>query len=576
MRWVYPPEGHETFEQSTFLIGSVLSGHELLVNGEAVPVSPEGFFAWKVPLQAGENGFVLQSRHEGRVEAKLQRTFLQKSPKAIERLPEAPSELFPYIFPHEDLGVQPGETLTLLCPAPPGSRVLCRVDWLMSRYVEMNRLESVPENLEGVFARLHQVSEPWPKADYFMAQIHIPANTAPRPNLLVQFAIHWQDQKLEFRSSGSVTILPLGKRPVAKVMTEEAVFRFSRNSGARRTPLLAGTLLELNGFYGDAFRARLGTDEVGWIDRKDIEIGDNSPFPALIPVSLIQCETTPRGFQLVIPLNRLLPVDIRLESYQLTLSFYGAVSACDFIHYFPGVFEQGLAEIQWRQKNSEVFEVFVKLASPLRGVQRYYDAGRQAFVCSVRTEASIEAFPVVLVLDPGHGGDEPGSIAPDGTPEKDLNLNLALKLRDALANVPDLAVVLTRETDVSISLAERIEIAKTAEASLMLSLHHNALPDGRNPLEEQGVSTYYYHPFALPVARQLQSALVQHTDFEDYGLLYDSLYLCRVMEMPSLLLELGFLTHPHDAALCLDKAHQERVVTAICQVVRDYVARALC
>jgi N-acetylmuramoyl-L-alanine amidase len=175
-----------------------------------------------------------------------------------------------------------------------------------------------------------------------------------------------------------------------------------------------------------------------------------------------------------------------------------------------------------------------------------------------------------VVLDPGHGGDEPGATAPNGTPEKDLNLKIALEVIEALKQRPGIRVVLTRNSDESVSLEERIRRATAAKGDLLLSLHHNALPDGRDPLTESGVATFYYHPFALPAAQHFQQNLVAGTGFSDYGILYDSLYMCRVMAMPSLLLELGFLTNPDDAERCLDSAAQKQTASVIARAIEGF------
>jgi N-acetylmuramoyl-L-alanine amidase len=192
-------------------------------------------------------------------------------------------------------------------------------------------------------------------------------------------------------------------------------------------------------------------------------------------------------------------------------------------------------------------------------------------VCTLRTAKSLENFPFTVAIDPGHGGEETGATAPDGTPEKDLNLKMALKIQQVLGKVPQVKVVLTRTQDETLPLSERVKRAIGAEANLLLSIHHNALPDGRNPLEENGVSAYYYYPYAMPFAQRFQDSLVKQTGFADYGILFDSLHMCRIMEMPAVLLELGFLTHPEDAALCLDEDHQTRVAHAISTVVTSCV-----
>ncbi|MCA1834398.1 MAG: N-acetylmuramoyl-L-alanine amidase [Actinomycetota bacterium] len=93
----------------------------------------------------------------------------------------------------------------------------------------------------------------------------------------------------------------------------------------------------------------------------------------------------------------------------------------------------------------------------------------------------------LVVLDPGHGGHEPGAVAKDGTREATRNLQLSLAVRDALDGHVD-RVVLTRTMDRDTSLAFRVALADALRAGLTVSLHLNAVPDG--PSDHPGTSTF--------------------------------------------------------------------------------------
>jgi N-acetylmuramoyl-L-alanine amidase len=95
-----------------------------------------------------------------------------------------------------------------------------------------------------------------------------------------------------------------------------------------------------------------------------------------------------------------------------------------------------------------------------------------------------------IVIDPGHGGRDPGAIGVRGTKEEDINLDVSLRLRDRLLRKDGYIVLLTRETDRTLSLAQRVEFAKTSRADLFISVHVNSLPNqGVNVIE-----TYYFGP----------------------------------------------------------------------------------
>ncbi len=93
-----------------------------------------------------------------------------------------------------------------------------------------------------------------------------------------------------------------------------------------------------------------------------------------------------------------------------------------------------------------------------------------------------------IVLDPGHGGREPGAVAPDGQPETTVNLDVAKRVKAGLEE-KGISVVLTRTAEYDASLRMRAEIATRLDPRAFVSLHHNAEPDG--PSRRPGTETYY-------------------------------------------------------------------------------------
>ncbi len=103
-----------------------------------------------------------------------------------------------------------------------------------------------------------------------------------------------------------------------------------------------------------------------------------------------------------------------------------------------------------------------------------------------------------VVLDPGHGGDEAGALGPTGLQEKELNLDVATRAA-AILNARGIPALLTRTSDYRASLPFRVELADASGTDLMISVHHNADPDG--PLDKPGSETYYQ--FRSPGSKRL-------------------------------------------------------------------------
>lgn len=95
-----------------------------------------------------------------------------------------------------------------------------------------------------------------------------------------------------------------------------------------------------------------------------------------------------------------------------------------------------------------------------------------------------------VVLDPGHGGGEVGAVGPTGLEEKEINLDVANRA-SAILNSKGIPTLLTRTSDYRASIQFRVEVADASAAELMVSIHHNADPDG--PLDRPGTETYYQY-----------------------------------------------------------------------------------
>lgn len=128
---------------------------------------------------------------------------------------------------------------------------------------------------------------------------------------------------------------------------------------------------------------------------------------------------------------------------------------------------------------------------------------------------SVEAKDFVVVIDAGHGGHDPGAIGKISN-EKNINLNVALKLGKQIKNnCPDVTVIYTRDRDVFVPLDRRAEIANNAKADLFISIHTNALPNNRTA---KGASTWTLglakSDANLEVAKRENSVILYESDYK--------------------------------------------------------------
>ena len=221
-----------------------------------------------------------------------------------------------------------------------------------------------------------------------------------------------------------------------------------------------------------------------------------------------------------------------------------------------------------------------------------------------------------LVLDPGHGGKDPGAIGRRGQ-EKNINLAVALAVGRLIeANLPDVKVVYTRKTDIFVELGERANIANRAKADLFISIHTNALPAGKL---KSGAETYTLgmHRAAdnLAVAKRENAAIMLENDYEnryegfdpkssesyiifefmqdtymersvelattiqshfrragrvDGGVHQAGFLVLRNTSMPACLVELGYISTPAEENYLLSDRGINELANSIYQAIKDY------
>lgn len=190
-----------------------------------------------------------------------------------------------------------------------------------------------------------------------------------------------------------------------------------------------------------------------------------------------------------------------------------------------------------------------------------------------------------VVIDPGHGGEDGGTQSDSGVYEKDLNLSVALLLRDLL-EANGVPVVLTRDSDVllydkdgdhmghkkQMDLASRLSAAEHTEDSLFLSIHMNSFSQP----QYHGLQVWYgpKDPLSADIATAIQStvrAQLQNDNARRTKAATESIYLLDKLESPAVLVECGFLSNPNEALQLSDTAYQQKLALAVFAAIMPYV-----
>lgn len=173
-----------------------------------------------------------------------------------------------------------------------------------------------------------------------------------------------------------------------------------------------------------------------------------------------------------------------------------------------------------------------------------------------------------IMIDPGHGGKDPGSEGRGGAWEKDSNLALALKIYDLLKQDPMFEPRLTRSDDTFVELADRAAMANDWNADVLLSIHGNAFEDA----SVSGTETYYRFANGLPLANIIHQKLLDALGFPDRGVKEEQLKVLSLSKMPAILVEPGYITNAAEADVMLGDDGQQRAAQAIADGLKQYFA----
>jgi N-acetylmuramoyl-L-alanine amidase len=175
----------------------------------------------------------------------------------------------------------------------------------------------------------------------------------------------------------------------------------------------------------------------------------------------------------------------------------------------------------------------------------------------------------VVLIDPGHGGKDPGAIGISGIREKDVILPISQRIAEVLER-NGVQVVMTRNSDYFVTLPGRVAMAERANADVFVSIHANSA--GASRPEVSGLETYYYDN-GLTLARIVHSKILQSVNVRDRKVRKARFYVLRKSSMPSILVETGFLTGRDDAAKLKSSTYRNQMADAIAEGILQYLKR---
>jgi len=618
---VYPPANHQTVADRIFLVGTAPPSGKVLVNSKPIERSRAGHFAPSFPLRVGDNTFTVQYQNQ-QVQLNVQRQ--DPTPAPPVGLAFGKDSLTPNV----DIARMPGELVCFSAIAPPNATVFVQLGNDNIRLLPQLQQVQLPANsalLTGRNQPQSQVSvgkyqgcttllapssagSMRDNSDNTITSDVLPVENTLQP----QFQLTLNGQTVTQPSPGKVTVLSPANLQVIEVTANEGVARTGASTDySRLTPLPKGTRAAVTGKEGEWLRLDYG----GWINSKETRI-----IPGAIPprslIRSVSARRVPGATEIVFPLQVPVPVSIQQGDRTLTLTLYNTTAQTDTIRFDD---DPIISRLDWQQATPDRLEYIFNLKSQQQwGYKLRYEGtnlvltlrhqpriggqvksqkskgasalGRQRRGRVSRLEATVVgsadlkqlAFKsqnvsnphspitgIKILLDPGHGGKESGSVGPTGYPEKDINLLMSKLVREQLEQ-RGAEIYMTRQEDKDLSLPDRVAIIDKIEPAIAISLHYNALPDAGDAMKTQGLAAFWYHPQAHDLARFLHSYLVKKLNRPDYGLYWNNLALTRPASAPSILLELGFMINPQEFEWIVNSQAQQQLASAIAQGITQW------
>jgi N-acetylmuramoyl-L-alanine amidase len=182
-----------------------------------------------------------------------------------------------------------------------------------------------------------------------------------------------------------------------------------------------------------------------------------------------------------------------------------------------------------------------------------------------RQDFSRVPFAARVVIDPGHGGKDQGA-SREGLHEKDLNLAVALKLKQSL-EARGVKVYMTRSTDEFLPLPKITQITNSIKPDLFVSVHTNSSTNAA----VTGIETYYYTPQSVALANRVHNKMINAVSSPDRGVRKAMFYVIHHTSVPAILCEMGYISNATERASLFTEVRKQKTADAIAEGVVEYL-----
>lgn len=542
-----PTENVSTSLSKYYITGTSNPALGLTVNGKEVAGrSSDGYFGVLMDLKAGKNTFTFQQGD------KKDSVTITKTSSATSTMSSAkPTNLFPQ---SEEMG-RPGDKITLKCTAPIGSTVKVKING--NTYAMKPAATKKPDS-----KKLY--------ATTFSYTYTLPGYGGTARNVSQGkpvYTVTYQKNSYSATAPGEISTILYGSPYLAEVTADIADTYFTASSAnGSNGEIYKGQRDYVCAVTGSYAKLTMGS----WVKKSSVKLYTQKEgyFPAVTGVTYTPGDRFDRmSFTLTAPIT----VRQKSTDKQLTLTLPSA----------SGVAQVTLPEGSLLSAASGVIKgstaTYTLTFQNPNGIDGWYlektDNGFDLYL-KRPVKANTGNTPlagITILLDPGHGGTDPGSIGCAGLtfPEKSVNLQSALKIRDAL-QAKGATVLMTREEDTTLSLMDRVAISREKRPDLFLSVHANSLADNADLANVRGLAVFYRDPLGTNFAKTLFDVTKADLSRPDKGVYARDHYVTKGTWCPSAIYESGFMPNPQDFQWLRSETEQKKLADSITHAVIQY------
>lgn len=389
----------------------------------------------------------------------------------------------------------------------------------------------------------------------------------------VEFELRGVDgKKVKIKSEGKVTVLP-DKIPLIGETTDRTYLKSTPYGLTVMTLLPAGVRLQLIGKIGNHYKVQLTQEKFAYVPAADVQLLPAGTALPKTSISLPSISFDRDWIQLKMSISTAcaFTVNQSLKPAQLELIVYGARLSSKWTTYPEN--DTTIKMIRWQQPSGDEFRLIVDLNQKQQWGHRVrFEAGQM--ILEIRKSPKIAELPdspvagLIFALDAGHGGFESGAVGATGLLEKDVNLIYTKKLA-ALLDSAGAKVLLTRAEDVRMSLSDRVDTARAANAHIFCWMHNNAVGSTSDAARIRGASTYFTVPQNQDLAWTVYPQLLK-LGLSPFGRVQSDYYMTRQTDMLVVLVEGAFMSSPDDEMLLMDDKFLDKLARAVFDGLEDF------